>query len=80
MWTIVATICFIGLSLSPDKPLCWQKCRVPMTFQTESSCILIRDQLVKDLNTDLYERDITMGLYCQKVKITSEASHEQTQS
>mgnify|MGYP003632292606 CR=1 FL=1 len=80
MYTIVATICFIGMSLSPTNPLCWQQCRVPMTFETESSCILVRDQLVKDLNTDLYERNITMALYCSKLKITSEASHEQTQS
>jgi len=80
MWTIVATICFIGMALSPDNPLCFQQCRVPMEFKTEESCILIRDQLVRDLNTDLNARNINMALYCSKLLKTSDASHEQTQS
>ena len=80
MWTIVATICFMGMALSPDKSLCWQQCRVPMQFETEASCILIRDQLVRDLNTDLNARNISMALYCYKLLKTSGASYEQVKS
>ncbi len=80
MWTVVATICFMGMALSPEKPLCFQQCRVPMEFKTEASCILVRDQLVKDLNTDLNARNINMSLYCAKLKETTGASYEQIKS
>ena len=81
MWTVISTICFMGMALSPDKPLCFQQCRTPMEFQSEASCILVRDQLVKDLNTDLNARNISMTLYCVKLKETAiETSYEQIKS
>ena len=80
MWTIVATICFMGMALSQGQPLCFEKCRIPMKFETEASCILVRDQLVKDLNTDSNTRNIRMGLYCAKLLKTSGASYEQNKS
>jgi len=81
MWTVVATICFMGMALSPEKPLCFQQARTPIIVESESACILIRDQLVKDLNTDLNARNINMSLYCAKVKQTAiETSYEQIKS
>ena len=80
MWTVVATICFMGMALSPDNPLCFEQCRVPMEFESEASCILVRDQLVKDLNTDLNARNIRMLLYCAKLQKTSGAVYEQVKS
>tara|TARA_R110002051_G_scaffold107075_1_gene180021 strand:- start:390 stop:632 length:243 start_codon:yes stop_codon:yes gene_type:complete len=80
MWTIVSTICFISMALSPDNPLCFQQCRIPMQFETEASCILVRDQLIRDLNTDLNARNINMALYCSKLLKTSGASYEQVKS
>jgi len=81
MWTIIATICFMGMALSPDKPLCFQQSRTPLQVESESSCILIRDQLVKDLNTDLNARNISMTLYCVKLKETAiETRYEQIKS
>ena len=79
MWTVIATICFVGMALSPEKPLCFQQARTPMEFQSEASCILVRDQLVKDLNTDLNARNISMTLYCVKLKKDVKETHyEQT--
>jgi hypothetical protein len=80
MWTVVATICFMGMALSPEKPLCFQQARTPLQVESEASCILIRDQLVKDLNTDLNARNINMSLYCAKIKQTTDASYEQIKS
>ena len=79
MYTIIATLCFMGMALSPDKPLCFQQSRTPLQVESESSCILIIDQLVKDLNTDLNARNISMTLYCTKLKeIAIETRYEQT--
>ena len=80
MWTIVATICFMGMALSPNNPLCFQQCRIPMQFETEASCILVRDQLLKDLNTDLNAMNIRMLLYCAKLQNTSGVNYEQIKS
>ena len=68
MWTIFATICFMGMSLSPDKPLCFQQARIPMDFESETSCILVRDRLAKDLDVDFNARNIRATLYCVKLK------------
>ena len=80
MWTVIATICFMGMALSPEKPLCFQQARTPLQVESEASCILIRDQLVKDLNTDLNARNISMALYCVKIKETTDANYEQIKS
>ena len=57
------------MMLSPDKPLCWKDAVVPMEFQNETSCILVRDQLAKDLNVDLNARNVKLSLQCkEKIK------------
>jgi len=72
MWIITSVICFYSMMLSPDKPLCWKDAVVPMEFKNETSCILVRDQLAKDLNIDLNARNIRMILKCEKFKETEE--------
>ena len=66
------------MALSPDNPLCFEQCKVPMQFESEASCILVRDQLVKELNIDLNARNIRMLLYCSKLEKTIGAGYEQT--
>ena len=68
MWTIISTLCFMGMALSPEKPLCFQQARVPMDFESETSCILVRDRLAKDLDVDFNARNIRATLYCVKLK------------
>ena len=71
----------MGMALSPENPLCFQQARTPVIVESEASCILIRDQLVKDLNTDLNARNISMTLYCVKLKETAiETRYEQIKS
>jgi len=57
------------MALSPEKPLCWKDAVIPMKFSSETSCILVRDQLAKDLNTDLNARNVKLSLQCkEKIK------------
>ena len=68
MWNVLAVICFYGMSISPEKALCFQDAKVPFDLENETSCILIRDQLAKDLDLDLNARNIRMVLYCKNSK------------
>jgi hypothetical protein len=68
MWTIISTLCFMGMALSPETPLCFQQARVPMDFENETSCILVRDRLAKELDVDFNARNIRATLYCVKLK------------
>ena len=68
MWSIFSAICFYGMALSPNQPLCWKDAKVPMDFENESSCILVRDQLAKQINVDLNARNIRMTLQCKEMK------------
>ena len=56
------------MMLSPDKPLCWKDAIVPMEFQNEASCILVRDKLAKDLDVDLNARNVKLSLQCKEIK------------
>ena len=56
------------MQLSPEKPLCFSDAKVPLDLKSETSCILVRNQLAKDLNMDLNARNIRMSLYCKKTK------------
>ena len=56
------------MMLSPDKPLCWKDAVIPMEFQSETSCILVRDQLAKDLKVDLNARNVLLTLQCKEIK------------
>ena len=57
----------MGMALSPDKPLCFQQARIPMDFESEISCILVRDKLAKGLDVDVNARNIRATLYCVKL-------------
>ena len=60
------------MSLSPEKALCFQDAKVPLEFESETSCVLVRNQLAKDLNIDLNARNIRMILKCEKSQETEE--------
>jgi hypothetical protein len=77
MWTIIATLCFMGMALSPETPLCFQQARVPMNFDNKSSCILVADRLAKDLDIDFNARNIMATLYCVKLKKDVKGTHSE---
>jgi hypothetical protein len=72
MWNVLAVICFHAMVLSPEKPLCFSDAKVPIEFESETSCVLVRDRLAKDLNIDLNARNVRMILKCEKLKETNE--------
>ena len=57
----------MALSPNPNQPLCWKDAVIPMEFQSETSCILVRDQLAKDLKVDLNARNVRLTLQCKQV-------------
>ena len=67
MWIITSVICFYGMALSPDKPLCWKDAVVPMEFSNKASCLLVRDRLAKDLDVDLNARNVKLSLQCKEI-------------
>ena len=55
------------MALSPS-PLCWKDAVIPMEFKSETSCVLVRDQLSKDLDVDMRARNVKLSLQCKEVK------------
>ena len=51
-----------------DKPLCWKDAVIPMEFKSETSCVLVRDQLSKDLDVDMRARNVLLTLQCKEIK------------
>ena len=72
MWNVLAVICFHAMQLSPDQALCFSDARVPLELESETSCVLVRNQLAKDLDIDLNARNVRMVLYCKKSQETEE--------
>ena len=50
-----------------DKPLCWKDAVIPMEFKSETSCVLVRDQLSKDLDVDMRARNAKLSLQCKEI-------------
>ena len=65
------------MMLSPKQPLCWKDAIIPMEFQNETSCILVRDQLAKDLKVDLNARNVRLTLQCIEDKQEKEEKKQE---
>ena len=66
MWVILTTICFwnTALMMQQDSPICWKDALLPLRYENESSCILVMQQLSRDLQTDMSNRLVTMQMNC----------------
>ena len=69
MWIILTTICFwnTALMIKPDSPICWRDALLPLRYESESSCILVMQQLSRDLGDDMNNRLVTMQMTCKKI-------------
>jgi len=38
-----------------------------MEFKSETSCVLVRDQLSKDLDVDMRARNVKLSLQCKEI-------------
>ena len=56
------------MQLSPDAPLCWKDAKVPMQFENETSCILVRDQIAREVDIDMSARNVILSLQCKKIE------------
>ena len=66
MWVILTTICFwnTALMLEADSPICWKDALLPLRYENETSCILVMQQLSRDLGDDMNNRLVTMQMKC----------------
>ena len=66
MWIILTTICFwnTALMIKSDSPICWKDALLPLRYESESSCVLVMQQLSRDLGDDMNNRLVTMTMTC----------------
>ncbi len=50
--------------MNQDSPICWKDALLPLRYESESSCILVMQQLSRDLQTDMSNRLVTMQMKC----------------
>ena len=47
-----------------EKPICFKDALLPLRYENETSCILVMQQLGKDLQRDMSDRLTTMQMIC----------------
>tara|TARA_Y100000310_G_scaffold343895_1_gene453753 strand:+ start:925 stop:1179 length:255 start_codon:yes stop_codon:yes gene_type:complete len=52
---------------SESNPICWQDALLPLHYETESSCVLVMQQLSRDLTSDMNNRLVQMQMKCVKI-------------
>ena len=76
MWVILTTICFYNTAFMGDKPICWRDALLPLRYESESSCILVIQQLGRDLTDDMNNRLASMQMKCHLAKEYPEHHHK----
>ena len=64
MWVILTMICFYNTAMMGEKPICFKDALLPLRYENETSCILVMQQLGKDLQRDMSDRLTTMQMTC----------------
>ena len=64
MWVILTMICFYNTNFMADKPICFKDALLPLRYESESSCILVMQQLARDLTDDMNNRLASMQMKC----------------
>ena len=77
MWIILTTICFYNTAFMGDKPICWRDALLPLRYESESSCILVMQQLSRDLQTDMSNRLVTMSMTCHLAEGYPDFKHKE---
>ena len=79
MWIILTTICFwnTALMMKQDSPICWKDALLPLRYENETSCILVMQQLSRDLQTDMSNRLVTMSMTCHLAENYPDYKHKE---
>ena len=79
MWVILTTICFwnTALMLEADSPICWKDALLPLRYENETSCILVMQQLSRDLGDDMNNRLASMQMKCHLAKEYPDFQHKE---
>ena len=68
MWVILTMICFYNTHFSAGTPICFKDALLPLRYENDTSCILVMQQLARDLTDDMNNRLASMQMKCIKVK------------
>ena len=74
---ILTTICFYNTAFMGDKPICWRDALLPLRYESESSCILVIQQLGRDLTDDMNNRLASMQMKCHLAKEYPDFQHKE---
>ena len=51
-----------------ENAICWKDALLPLKYESESSCILVMQQLSRELQNDMSNRLVTMQMKCHLAK------------
>ena len=77
MWIILTTICFYNTAFMGDQPICWRDALLPLRYESESSCILVMQQLGRDLRGDMNNRLTSMQMTCHLAEEYPDFKHKE---
>ena len=77
MWVILTTICFYNTAFMGENPICWKDALLPLRYENETSCILVMQQLSRDLQVDMSNRLVTMSMKCHLAKDYPNFKHKE---
>ena len=63
--------------MNQDSPICWKDALLPLRYENESSCILVMQQLGKDLRGDMNDRLTSMQMTCHLAEDYPDYKHKE---
>ena len=76
MWVILTTICFWNTAMMGESAICWKDALLPLKYENETSCVLVMQQLSRDLGDDMNNRLVTMQMKCHLAEDYPDYKHE----
>ena len=59
-----------------EDPICWRDALLPLKYENKTSCILVMQQLSRDLQGDMNARLLTMSMTCHFAEDYPDYQHE----
>ena len=65
------------MMMNQDSPICWKDALLPLRYESESSCVLVMQQLSRDLRVDMGNRLVTMSMTCHLAEDYPDFKHKE---
>ena len=77
MWVILTTVCFFNTAFMGENPICFKDALLPLRYENETSCILVMQQLARDLTDDMNNRLASMQMKCHLAEDYPNYKHQE---